>query len=406
MSSIDLLLSEKGETESLVLEKRQIEEKLRSAAGGKDFSFMLGLCSDLSDMLEEVSDIAAKRHQKEHAAFDTKVKFYRRARRKAKDLGNFEMELVREFESKHISLEHGRRMVSIVKLLKSRDVEKARRDAEEFYLLLEMGARLELINEELSRKRVQAERARRGIVEQLSALEWLGNQPEPDLGKAGRHEQKAHLLEILQKIRLSRIYSLESMPLPKLLDEMQSYRLSELGFPAISASDAASLSSYILRSGMESKSASQLLELLSQRDERLKHELPDVAAFRRCVGGRRAFLEKVADLHATDFLSIGSNSASSFAYLSAHSEEAANAASWLAELEKTASEDSQEWERRQQIARKKAELQGAEKAGLTKSLQELEALSNILEGKVEPATQTQQAQEKKGILQSIAEFFK
>jgi len=196
------------------------------------------------------------------------------------------------------------------------------------------------------------------------------------------------------------------MPLPKLLDEMQSYRLSELGFPAISASDAASLSSYILRSGMESKSASQLLELLSQRDERLKHELPDVAAFRRCVGGRRAFLEKVADLHATDFLSIGSNSASSFAYLSAHSEEAANAASWLAELEKTASEDSQEWERRQQIARKKAELQGAEKAGLTKSLQELEALSNILEGKVEPATQTQQAQEKKGILQSIAEFFK
>ena len=406
MSSIDLLLSEKGETESLVLEKRQIEEKLRSAAGGKDFSFMLGLCSDLSDMLEEVWDMAAKRHQKEHAAFDTKVKFYRRARRKAKDLGNFEMELVREFESQHISLEHGRRMVSIVKLLKSRDVEKARRDAEEFYLLLEMGARLELINEELSRKRVQAERARRGIVEQLSALEWLGNQPEPDLGKAGRHEQKAHLLEILQKIRLSRIYSLESMPLPKLLDEMQSYRLSELGFPAISASDAASLSSYILRSGMESKSASQLLELLSQRDERLKHELPDVAAFRRCVGGRRAFLEKVADLHATDFLSIGSNSASSFAYLSAHSEEAANAASWLAELEKTASEDSQEWERRQQIARKKAELQGAEKAGLTKSLQELEALSNILEGKVEPATQTQQAQEKKGILQSIAEFFK
>jgi len=406
MSSIDLLLSEKGETESLVLEKRQIEEKLIAAAGGSDFSHMLDRCSDLSDMLEEVSDIAAKRHQKEHAAFDTKVKFYRRARRKAKDLGNFEMELVREFESKHISLEHGRRMVSIVKLLKSRDVEKARRDAEEFYLLLEMGARLELINEELSRKRVQAERARRGIVEQLSALEWLGNQPEPDLGKAGRHEQKAHLLEILQKIRLSRIYSLESMPLPKLLDEMQSYRLSELGFPAISASDAASLSSYILRSGMESKSASQLLELLSQRDERLKHELPDVAAFRRCVGGRRAFLEKVADLHATDFLSIGSNSASSFAYLSAHSEEAANAASWLAELEKTASEDSQEWERRQQIARKKAELQGAEKAGLTKSLQELEALSNILEGKVEPATQTQQAQEKKGILQSIAEFFK
>src|SRR3989344_6923179 len=203
-SSADLLLSEKEAISSLVLEKRQIEEKLRSAAGGKDFSFMLGLCSDLSDMLEEVSDIAAKRHQKEHAAFDTKVKFYRRARRKAKDLGNFEMELVREFESQHISLEHGRRMVSIVKLLKSRDVEKARRDAEEFYLLLEMGARLELINEELSRKRVQAERARRGIVEQLSALEWLGNQPEPDLGKAARNEQKAHLLEILQTIRLSR----------------------------------------------------------------------------------------------------------------------------------------------------------------------------------------------------------
>src|SRR3989338_3183886 len=124
-SSADLLLSEKEALSSLVLEKRQIEEKLSAATGGqgRDSSHMLDLCADLSDMLEEVSDISSKRHQKDHAAFDTKVKFYHRVRRKAKDLKNFEIDVVREYDLGHLSLEHGRRMVSAAKLLKSMDVD-------------------------------------------------------------------------------------------------------------------------------------------------------------------------------------------------------------------------------------------------------------------------------------------
>ena len=354
--SADLLLSEKEELSSLVLEKRQIGEKLASASGGqeRDFGPVLELCWDLSDMVDEVSDIVGKRHQKEHAAFDTKVKFSRRLRRKAKDLEKFEIDVIREYELGHLSLEHGRRMVSVAKLLKSKDVEKARRDAKEFYGLLEASARLWSINEELSKKKARTERARRSVEERLSALVWLEEQPGPDLEKAGRHEQKAHLLEALQKIRLSRIYSLQSMPVLGLLDEAQRYRLDELGFPAISVPDAASLSSYLHKSGIGSKSARQLLELLSQRDEKLRHELPNAVAFRCEVGTRRAFLEQIAGIHTSDFLSITGKNA--LAYLSVHSDEAASAASLLSALEKTAREDAQEWGKQQQMVRKKTKL--------------------------------------------------
>ena len=46
----------------LVEEKRQIEAKL-TAAGGHDFSFMLGDCADLSDLIEEIREVHDKRDQ-------------------------------------------------------------------------------------------------------------------------------------------------------------------------------------------------------------------------------------------------------------------------------------------------------------------------------------------------------
>ena len=116
------------EVRALVQEKRQIEEKLR-LAGGDDFHHLLNDCSDLSDIIDEIEDVSSQMGEKEHAAFEAKIKFSRKVRRKAKDLKNFEQHLVSEYENRHITLEHGKRMVSIIKLLRSKSVERAKREA-------------------------------------------------------------------------------------------------------------------------------------------------------------------------------------------------------------------------------------------------------------------------------------
>ncbi len=309
----DSALPEKEEIVSLVQQKQRITETL-TAAGGRDFGILLGMFGDLSDIIEGMEEISLKMHKKEHAAFMTKVKFSRKVRRKAKDLHLFEEELVREFELKHVSLECGRKMGEVVKLLKSNSVEKAREQAEEFYNLQEMGEKLEAINDALLKKKLRIERAKRDAKALLSDLEWLKKEPEPDLEKAGRHEQRTHLLGKLQRIRLEHIETLKSMPLPELLAKARDGGLARFGFPQISASDAESLSSYLRKNGLGTKTAAQLLELSGQSEQKLRHLFVDLAEFRRMAAGRRAFFEQIGTLHSSGFLDVHSADAPALAY--------------------------------------------------------------------------------------------
>ena len=109
------LLNERKEIESLVREKQEAEGTL-AAAGGNGYKFLLEDCSDLADIIDGISEISAKKSEKQHAAFETKVKFSRKIRRKAKDLKNFEQKLIWDYDNKRISLENGRKMVEIIKL--------------------------------------------------------------------------------------------------------------------------------------------------------------------------------------------------------------------------------------------------------------------------------------------------
>ena len=390
------------ETVSLVREKRQIEEKL-SAAGGKDFSFLLQDCADLLDMIEEIRDVSSKRGKKEHAAFESKIKFSRKVRRKAKDLGIFEQRLVQEYDSKHISLEHGRKMAAIIKLLRSNSVEKAERGAAEFCELHEMGARLGIVSDLLSKKRTQAERARRSASERLADIEWLEKEPPLDTGRIGRQEERMRLLGGLEKTRLGFIQSLRSMPLALLLEKARADGLGKCGFPEIPAHEAEALSAYLRKSGLEQKSCGQLLEMTGLSEQKLGHLGIELAGFRKEIAGRQAYFAGIMSLHASRFLALEPGASQALAYLSGHSEEAKKAAARLEELGRTADDDGREWARKLQIEQKKAALAGAEKSVLIATLQELDEIEGILDGKA--AVAPEQKKEKRGVLKSILEIF-
>jgi hypothetical protein len=384
------------EVSSLVLEKRQIEEKLHLAGGG-DFHFLLEDCSDLADMIDEIEDVSSQMHEKEHAAFDSKVKFSRKVRRKAKDMKNFEQHLVSEYESKHITLEHGKRMVSIIKLLRSKSVEKARREAEEFYKFLEMGSRLEIINDILLKKRAQLERAKRDVAARLSGIEWLEKEPPVDAAKAERHSRSIELEKNLQALWASRVHALQAMPMAGLLKEMNEGELGKTGFPVLPASEADALAAYLHPAGLENKTAEQLHEMAGQSESLLRHLGLDLALFRREVADRRAFLFSVMSFsaHAPGQHEI--------AYLSAHDGGAQKMADELSELGKTKDEDGREWGRAEKMKKKREELAGVDREMLEKPLQELSALEDVLDGKAAPAGQ--EGKNSGGLVASILALF-
>jgi len=378
------------EVRSLVLEKKQLEAKLK-LAGGEDFSNLLEDCSDLAGIIDEIEEVSRKMHEKEHAAFDAKVKFSRKVRRKAKDLNNFEQHLVKEYEGKHITLEHGRKMVSIIKLLRSKNTDKARREAEELYDFLGMGSRLEIIDDLLLKKRAQFERARRGVEAQLSGLEWLEKEPPVDDGKVKRHGEWAQLNEKLSKMWLSHIQALKSMPLCKLLGKMKEEELGKIGFPALPSGEAGALSSFLQKNKLEESSAEQLYEMAGQSEQRLRHTGVDLPLFRQEIVARRNFLFGIMSLHTPEM------NEHALARLSASDENARKLAEQLTELGKTKEADEKEWSRAGRIKQKREELAGEDKAALEKTLQGLRALQEILDGKAEPEETEESKEEEKGI---------
>ena len=372
---------DRKETPALVLEKRKIENTLK-LAGGNDFRFLLQDCADLSDMIDEIEDVSGQMGEKEHAAFEAKIKFSRKVRRKAKDLKNFEQHLVSEYESRHITLEHGRKMVSIIKLLRSKSVDKAKREAKEFYHFLEMGSRLEAIDEMLSRKKAQLEREGRGIEAQLAGIEWLEKEPPVDEEMAGRHEEMAQIERQLSKIWAAHVQMLKSMPVCSLLGKMNEDGLGKIGFPCLPGNEADSLAAFLQKSKLEAKTAEELHEMAGQSEQLLRHLGLDLPLFRQEVAARKAFLFGIMSFSA-DSRALAAGSPA-LAFLSENDAAAHTLAGKLSELGKTSGQDSAEWERASKIRQKKEELAGASKAELEKSLQGIRELEDVLGGKAEP----------------------
>ena len=365
------------EVHALALEKRRIDAKL-TLAGGDDFHFLLQDCSDLSDIIDEIEDVSSQMGEKEHAAFEAKIKFSRKIRRKAKDMKNFEQHLVSEYENRHITLEHGKRMVSIIKLLRSKSVDKARREAKEFYEFMEMGARLAAIDDLLLKKKAQLERAARTVSEKLSDMEWLEKELPVDEQKAKRHEEKVQLDEQLSKMWLARVQTLKNMPMAPLLEKMNQEGLGTLGFPKISEHDAKSMAAFLKQSKLEAKSAQELHEMAGHSEQLLRHLGVDLPSFRHEVASRRSFLFGIMSF-APDACALEAGSPS-LAYLSAHDESARKLIGMRADLEKTEDGDNAEWERAQRIKLMKDGLSGADKASLEKSLREISDLQAIMDG--------------------------
>lgn len=393
------LLGEKDTILTLVSEKRSIEAKL-VAAGGEKYQRLLELCSDLADIIDDIGEIAGKRAKIEHAAFATKVKFSRKVRRKAKDLGNFEKELIAAYDQKLLPLEMGRKMVDVAKKLRSADVENARRQAEEFMELVRLQDRKGEIEAALGKKAEQVKRAKVRLASLLSDLEWVEKQAPVDEEKVKRHELAEKLMLELKLEREAQAKVLESLPLAELLERVKRGKLGEMGFPHLPDAQMDSLAAYLKKSSLATKAAWQLLELVNSSEQKLKYMGIGLADFKREIIANSAFIFQITLLHTSDFLKFESVESPAVGYLALQSQLAKKAAEELVVLRQTAQEDGLEWQRSNLIGEKKAGLAGANKEELLKAQAGLLEIEAILESKVEVAKKAE-----KGLLEALKGFF-
>lgn len=395
--------AEKAEIARLVREKSEIEAKL-AAVGGRQFSFLLEDCADLSDIIENIREVKSKRSEMERAAFESKIKFSRKIRRKAKDLRNFEQKVVAEFEQGHIPLEQGRKMVAIIKLLRSQDVEKAEREAEEFYGFLEMGDRLGEIGGLLSKKRAQIERSARLLTAQLSDLEWLDAQGEPDLEKAGRHEKRMKSREALSQAREECARALSSMPLCALIASERAGELLSLGLPMPGRQECEALDAFLRKSGLDGKTAAELLGMIGESEQKLRHLGIDLAGFRQEISGQRELLTEIMFLRNGRYFDDISEGSPALEYLLRHSNAARRARDGLSDAKGTAEEDEREWSKLKQIEKKRMGAGDAGKPGLERAIRELAEMTDILDGKA--AAKGDCAGKRPGMLETVLGLFK
>ncbi len=391
------MLPEKKEIESLMSERKSLDSAL-SKYSSEDFPTLLSLSDDLADIIADFGELFAKKDKVAHAAFATKIKFSRKVRRKGKDVGKFEKALVSEFDAKKISLEHGRRMADIIKIMRKGDMEKAAHAAEEYYSILELGHKMEDNEFAIEQVQWQLQKEKGRLQNLLSCIESLAQEPQLDVEKIGRHKKRQQLAQELQNARLGQISKIKSLPLPHLLKMAQEENLQQFGFPEISRADLDALASSLQKLGLSSKAALALAQMCDWNESRLRHEMAEPAAFRHQIVPHRAWLEQIAALENSHFLRVdgkhgafpanssahsgqeGGKIDSASAYLSAHSPQASDAYAQISAHDKTASDDDAEFARHLRIEREKAELGGITKEKILANLKEAEDLEAIISG--------------------------
>jgi hypothetical protein len=169
----------------------------------------------------------------------------------------------------------------------------------------------------------------------------------------------------------------------ELLKKIKWEALGKTGFPELTAGKSEALMAFLQRFKLEEKSAQELHDMAGQSEQLLRHLGLDLPLFRHEVVARRDFLFGIMSFSADPrALETGSPALD---YLSAHDESARKLAERLAELEKTKGADEREWHSAEKIKQKKEELSGTDRAALEKTMRELRALADVLDGKAEPA---------------------
>ncbi|NYZ74058.1 hypothetical protein H0O00_02865 [Candidatus Micrarchaeota archaeon] len=377
-------------------------EKRMEKIGTVQLPTVIRLSERLIELMSEIESTREKEKSLWNPAVITRIKIAKKEFGLFKGLNYFEREVAGEFEKGNVPEDAGRRFILIAKLIKDNKMQSAKKEFGYFEEIIELSRRYEKAAEEMKEEERILGREQFRIEKILAEMSELEKEAV-DLEKAHRYEELLGDLERLKTAREAYLHSLLSMPVVELLGEIEKHPLKDhyRFFPG--KEEMAGLKRFFSEYPVFGKcDAGQLCEFFGYSEKKLSHVCPETSRFRKVVLGNRRLFETLSTLHHTDFLAVDDGDGKVMDFYAERIGGAREIVERIMELRKEKRSDREEYEKRGQIEKRKAELSKYSKTELEAELKGIRHLLGLLHSEA-PA---KDAEGEGGLLSGFGLFLK
>ncbi|MBS3068565.1 hypothetical protein J4450_07705 [Candidatus Micrarchaeota archaeon] len=367
------------------------------------------LSQQLEELIIEIELTLQKQKSLWNPSVSTRIRIAKKGITLSKELTDFEIEVANEFEKRNISEDIGKRLVSIIKLIKNSMMEDAKKEFEYFSEIINLSKRYEQIEEEIKDKDKVLKREQlklENLLAEMSALE----KETIDLEKVHKHENLSENLKKLEEIRAAYLHSLASESVLKLLDEVEKYSLKEYDpiFPG--KDEITELKKFLSEYTVFGRcNASQLCDFFEYSEKKLSHVCSETSRFKRVIMENRNFFETINSLKQTTFLAVDDENENIMNFYAERMESARYIVGQIREIGKGKHLYKEEYEKNKQNERRKEEFSKYSKKDLEAELVQIKSLLELLNADYQvPGGQSSATpiEEKKGLLSSLYRMFR
>jgi hypothetical protein len=345
----------------------------------KQLPIIIRLAERLKELLEDIELVRDKDKNTWNPAFTTRMRLAKKGVELYKDLVQFEKDVAAEFEKGNLSVDAGKRLISIVKLLKDPQVVPARKEFEYFDELLDLKRRYDAAAEELAEQGRALRRERNRLERLLADLSALENE-RVDQEKVRAYAELLENLQALQKVRADYLDSLLSKPVAELIG------LENPGLELPPKEELAGLKKFFSDYPEFGRcDVVKLCEFFGYSEKKLSHLCPETTRFRRVVAGNKSFFESIRFLKQTAFLKVDDSDGAVMDFYARQGEAAQKAVERIRELAKDRQSAREEYERSRQLEKRRGELSAYSKKELEAGMAEADRLLGLLESVPQPS---------------------
>ncbi len=342
------------------------------------FESALRLSGKLKDLMAEIEETNEREKSLYNPAMITRMKIAKRGFELSKSLREFEIEVAAGFEKGEVSEDAGKRFMSITKLIKVGNIQKAKDEFRYFEKINELDRDYKAAGEEIQDKEKQLRREQVRVEKMLAEMAEI-EKSAIDTGKAIRYEELSKELEEIQEVRKRYVHSVLTTPVAELLGNPQRYPLKEAisSYPAKEQLDelVGFLSEY---PDFGKCDAGQLCGFFGYSEKKLSHICPETTRFKKAVLGNREFFETISSLDKNASLITNAEDQKILDLIAGMEEGAEEIVGRIAVISKEKDACREEYEKNERIRKKREELSGYPKDGLEAELKDIARLLDVL----------------------------
>jgi hypothetical protein len=356
---------------------RRTRQRLKreiSAYAEPEGSAALALSLRLKGLIDEIGTTVEKSKTLWNPALETSIKLAKKGMKLSKGVLGFEKEVANEFENGRLSVNMGRRLISVIGHVKSGEVEEAKKEFAYLGRFIDLSKEYSAAEEAVREAGRVLRREENRVQKVQGELVWLEGQAI-DETKVARHRELADATALLVKSREEYLSFLLAKPVSELLSAIEAHPLRERLPPPDSPGPYLSANPRIAKCSIE-----EFCGFFDLNEKRLSH-LCDIAGFRKAIAPNRGFFDELRFLRRGKFLAVDVDDDKLLDFYASMG--SGDAVGRIRALRQGRQADREESEKSEHLDKKRAELSKYSKTGLENELENIGRLLAMLESEDE-----------------------